>query len=51
MTGEMLLSQSKYIMDLLHRTKMDKAKLISPMMGSPILSAKHGPSFHDVYQL
>lgn len=48
--GGMFLSQSKYIMDLLHRIKISEAKPITtPMVSGPILSALQGELFHDNY--
>lgn len=46
--GVMFLSQNKYIMDLLHKTKMAEAKPIAtPMISGPILSVRQGEPFHD----
>ncbi|KAA0052371.1 putative mitochondrial protein [Cucumis melo var. makuwa] len=50
--GDLFLSQSKYITDLLQRTKMLDAKPIStPMVSGPLLSAFQGEPFHDVHLL
>ncbi|GLT71533.1 hypothetical protein SLA2020_435440 [Shorea laevis] len=47
-TDGLLLSQQRYITDLLHKTNMDKAKPISsPMSTTAQLSQFHGDSFHD----
>jgi hypothetical protein len=44
----LLLSQQRYISDLLHRTKMTHAKPVhSPMSSSTSLSKFRGPSFSD----
>ncbi|KAL0553421.1 hypothetical protein IC582_007316 [Cucumis melo] len=48
--GGLFLSQSKYITDLLQRTKMLDAKPISTsMVSGPLLSAFQGELFHDVH--
>ena len=48
--GGMFLSQSKYILDLLHQTKMAEAQPIAtPMISGPILSACQGELFYDPY--
>ena len=46
----MFLSQSKYILDLLHRTKMVEAKPIAtPMISGQLLSACEEKLFDDPY--
>lgn len=48
--GSLLLSQQKYISDLLHKTKMSEANSIStPMVSGPIISAFHGEKFTDIH--
>lgn len=48
-SGGIFLSQSKYISDLLERTKMTQANGIStPMLSGSVMSAFKGEKIHDV---
>lgn len=48
-SGGMFLSQKKYILDLLSRTKMTDAKAIAtPMISGPLVSTRQGDLFSDV---